>query len=50
MGDQTHDGGKPVEKELPYSPPQGPKGIDDPKEPGIHGTNHGPCGSQGRHG
>ena len=24
-----------------YSTPQGPKGIMDPKSPGIHGSNHG---------
>lgn len=26
---------------IPYSPPVGPKGIGDPKSPGIHGMNHG---------
>ena len=39
---QTHDGGKPIKKDLPYSPPQGP--IKSPTP-----TNHGPCGTQGRH-
>lgn len=29
-----------------YSPPVGPSGISDPKSPGLHGTNHGPCGTQ----
>lgn len=24
-----------------YSPPKGPKGIMDPKSPGIHGSNYG---------
>lgn len=24
-----------------YKPPQGPRGIMDPKSPGIHGSNHG---------
>lgn len=24
-----------------YSPPVGPKGIMDPKSPGLHGSNHG---------
>lgn len=24
-----------------YSPPMGPKGIMDPKSPGLHGTNQG---------
>lgn len=42
-------GGAQTPKEMPYSPPQGPKGINDPKTPGIHGTNHGNCGTQGRH-
>jgi hypothetical protein len=55
-----------------YCPPQGPKGIMDPKTPGLHGsnhgiengpdmggshsgspgiggTNHGCCGTQGKH-
>lgn len=37
----TRDGGKPIVKPMPYSPPKGPSGINDPKTPGIHGTNHG---------
>jgi hypothetical protein len=45
----THDGGKPEVKPIDYSPPQGPKNINDPKSPGLHGTNHGPCGTQGKH-
>lgn len=55
-----------------YKPPVGPKGINDPKAPGLHddtvgthnrpmeghthsgspgigGTNHGCCGSQGKY-
>lgn len=32
-----------------YRPPVGPKNINDPKSPGLHGTNHGPCGSQGKY-
>lgn len=32
-----------------YSPPKGPSNINDPKTSGIHGTNHGTCGTQGRH-
>lgn len=36
----------PSPKQIPYDPPQGPKGINDPKTPGIHGTNHGSCGTQ----
>ncbi len=30
-----------------YSPPQGPKNINDPQSPGIHGANSGTDGSQG---
>lgn len=45
----THDGGKVEKKDLPYSPPQGPKNINDPKTPGLHGTNHGNNGTQGQH-
>lgn len=41
------DGGKPIVKDVPnYSPPQGPKSVDDPKSPGLHGDNHGNCGTQ----
>jgi hypothetical protein len=29
-----------------YSPPVGPKNINDPKGPGLHGHNCGPCGTQ----
>lgn len=43
------NGGKMPVKDIPYSPPVGPKGIGDPKSPGLHGTNHGNCPSQGRH-
>lgn len=28
-------------KPIPYSPPVGPKNINDPKTPGLHGKNHG---------
>lgn len=42
---QTHDGGKPEKKDLPYCPPVGPQG--QMKEgPGLGGTNHGNCGTQ----
>jgi hypothetical protein len=47
-GVKTHDGGKPEKQELPYSPPQGPKGQSN-TGPGLGGTNHGQCGTQGRH-
>ena len=30
-----------------YQPPVGPKGINDPQSPGIHGANSGMDGSQG---
>lgn len=43
------NGGQQSPKELPYSPPVGPSNINDAKTPGIHGTNHGNCGTQGRH-
>jgi len=33
-----------------YSPPKGPSNIGDSKSPGLHGTNHGVCGTQGTHG
>ena len=39
-------GGCTTAKEMPYSPPIGPKGIGDAKSPGLHGTNHGCCGTQ----
>ena len=46
----THDGGKPHVKELPYSPPLGPK-HQSHERPGLGGgTNHGHAGTQGRHG
>lgn len=43
------NGGKMSPKEIPYSPPVGPKGIGDAKSPGLHGTNHGNCVGQGKH-
>ena len=39
-------GGEMEKKQLPYSPPVGPKGIMDSQSPGLHGTNHGNCGTQ----
>jgi hypothetical protein len=41
----SHGGEMPV-KDIPYSPPKGPEGINDPKSPGLHGHNHGNCGTQ----
>lgn len=46
MTASTHDGGKPEVKPLPYSPPQGPIGINNPQTPGLHGENCGNCGTQ----
>lgn len=43
------NGGDPVVKELHYDPPKGPSGINDGRTPGLHGENHGNCGTQGRH-
>lgn len=43
------NGGKMMPKDIPYSPPVGPKSINDAKSPGLHGTNHGNCPGQGRH-
>ncbi len=42
------NGGKMPVKEVPYSPPKGPSGQMMEK-PGIGGTNHGNCGSQGKY-
>lgn len=42
-------GGVTEAKPLDYKPPVGPSNINDSKTPGIHGTNHGNCGTQGRH-
>jgi len=39
-------GGVKEVKELPYSPPVGPKNKTDV---GASGTNHGCCGTQGKH-
>lgn len=41
-------GGVTEAKPLPYSPPKGPTNVNDPKTPGLHGTNHGVCGTQGK--
>ena len=41
-------GGETMAKELPYSPPVGPSGQMK-QGPGLGGTNHGCCGTQGRH-
>lgn len=40
------NGGRQDPKTIPYDPPKGPTGINDPKTPGLHGNNHGNCGTQ----
>lgn len=42
----TNGGEVPVKDVMSYSPPKGPSNIMDPKSPGLHGTNHGSCGTQ----
>lgn len=44
----TGGGGVTTAKELPYSPPQGPKGLSN-NSVGLGGTNHGTKVNQGRH-
>jgi hypothetical protein len=44
----TNGGHMPVSP-IPYCPPTGPSNINDPQKPGLNGTNHGTCGTQGRH-
>lgn len=41
-------GGVKEAKPLPYSSPVGPSNINDSKSPGLHGSNHGNNGTQGR--
>lgn len=43
------NGGQMEVKKIPYSEPKGPSNIRDGRSPGLHGTNHGCCGTQGRH-
>lgn len=38
------NGGKMDVKSISYSAPKGPSNVNDPKSPGLHGTNHG-CGT-----
>lgn len=47
-GPRATNGGQCMPKDIPYSPPVGPKSINDPKRPGLNGTNHGNCGTQGK--
>ena len=41
------NGGKQTPKPIPYSPPKGPTNQMQ-KGPGLGGTNHGNCGTQGK--
>lgn len=41
------NGGRQTPKPLPYSPPKGPTPHMQ-QGPGLHGTNHGNCGTQGK--
>jgi hypothetical protein len=44
------NGGRQTPRDvMNYSPPKGPSNINDPQSPGLHGSNHGCCGTQGRH-
>lgn len=46
----SNNGGRLDTKDVRnYQPPVGPSSINDPKTPGIHGSNHGNNGTQGRH-
>ena len=45
---RASNGGQMEVKPLPYDPPKGPSGQMQ-QSPGIHGTNHGNCGTQGKH-
>ncbi len=46
---RASSGGVTTAKPLAERPPVGPKGINDPQSPGLHGTNHGNSVNQGRH-
>lgn len=46
---RASNGGQVTAKPLSYSPPKGPIGISSPKQGSIGGTNHGQCGTQGKH-
>lgn len=45
---RASNGGQMSVKPIPYSPPKGPSGQMQ-EGPGIHGDNHGCCGTQGEH-
>lgn len=46
-GNRASSGGEMKAKELPYSPPVGPKGQMH-NSVGLGGTNHGTAGTQGK--
>ena len=46
-GSRASSGGKQDPKPLAYSPPKGPQGQSH-QGPGLGGTNHGQCGTQGK--
>jgi hypothetical protein len=46
-GNRATNGGKQDPKPIPYSPPTGRGGSTS--GPGLGGTNHGCCGTQGKH-
>lgn len=46
-GKRAGNGGQMEKKELPYSPPVGPKGQTH-NSVGLGGTNCGNCGTQGK--
>lgn len=45
----TNGGAQQPKDVMNYKPPQGPSNVGDPNSPGLHGTNHGNAGTQGRH-
>jgi hypothetical protein len=45
---RASSGGRMEPKPIPYSPPKGPTSQMQ-QGPGTHGTNHGCCGTQGKH-
>lgn len=47
MSAPTHGGGKPIVHPIPYDPPKPANTAGDTRKPGLGGTNHGTCGTQG---
>lgn len=48
MSAPTHGGGKPIVHPMPYDPPKpSSNSAGDARKPGLGGTNHGNCGTQG---